>query len=137
MAPAKGIAGQSREMEETFYFLRRRPLHSKLVPHLPPRNRATDVSNGVDRGTMIKEERGGEEEDPAMPSCLEEAADGAQSGSSHGARQSHLSLPELEAIFAEHDEDGDGIITHSGFLETARRKRHISVKMGLGISSER
>ena len=72
-----------------------------------------------------------------MPSCLEEASDGAQTGSSSGMQQSRHSVAELEAIFAELDEDGDGLITHGEFLETVRRKRHIGVKMGLGISSER
>jgi hypothetical protein len=142
--PGKGVAGQSREMEETFSFLRRRPLHSKLVPWLPPpRHRApTSDSSPPNPGDLsavlnLKQEGNRGKEDPAMPSCLEEASDGAQTGSSCGMRQFRLSLPEVEAIFAELDEDEDGVITHGEFLETVRRKRHIGVKMGLGISSER
>jgi len=138
----KGIAGQSREMEEAFSFLRRRPLHSKLVPRLPPpRHRAPSSEssplNAGDLGAVLKQESNRGKEDPAMPSCLEEASDGAQTGSSCGMRQFRHSAAELEAIFAELDEDGDGLITHGEFLETVRRKRHIGVKMGLGISSER
>lgn len=133
---SQAIAGQSTEMEAAFAFLRRRPLHAKLVPHLPP------LPHGCGHAKPhllegVGQDGGGVRLDPAVPSCLDDPEDGSQTGTVRGGRQSRLSRGELEAIFGAIDVVNVGYITHAQFIEGLKRNRGIAQRLGLGMSSRK
>ena len=119
------ILRESKEMMYTLEFLRKRPFHAKIVPPIPHPSHRKLVNAGIQAG------------DPIVPSSIDDAHDGAQTSKVEGDAQLPLSRRELGDVFSALDEDGDGLVSHSQFIEKLKREKSLARRMGLGSSSKR